>query len=166
LTPLHTGLVFLALAGSLAFPQSPAGVSVSFDHIVRPAAARRDVDSAVLFLRMKNDGRVPIQVLASAPQTGAEGVEVIHEIVRAGSAKPDSGWISPPDRYAPVNESTTVEIQPNTDLLFSVPINHVGPTWLLRITFESVRPKGRSQEGTVDFTWAQVPLSERGAWKK
>jgi hypothetical protein len=150
-----------------ALATSPASVSISFDHVARPAAARRDVDSAVLFLRMKNNGRVPIQVFASPPQTGAGGLEVIHEIVPAsGSAKPDSGWISPPDRYSPVNESTTVEIQPNTDLLFSVPINHVGPTWLLRITFESVRQKGRSQEGMVDFTWAQVPVKERGAWKK
>jgi hypothetical protein len=149
-----------------ALATSPAGVSISFDHVVRPAAGRRDVDSAVLFLRIKNNSRVPIQVFAGAPQTGAEGLEVIHEIVPAsGSAKPDSGWVSPPDRYSPVNESTTVEIQPNTDLLFSVPINHVGPTWLLRITFESVRA-GRPQEGMVDFIWAQVPVKERGAWKK
>jgi hypothetical protein len=157
LAPLHIGLAFFALAGS---------VSVSFDHVVRPPEARRDVDSAVLFLRMKNDGRVPIQVLASAPQTGADGLEVIHEIVPAsGSAKGDSGWISPPEHYSPVNESTTVEIQPKTDLLFSVPINHVGPTWLLRIAFYSLRA-GRHEEGMVDFTWADVPVKERGSWKK
>jgi hypothetical protein len=169
LTPRHAGLVFFALAGSLAFPQSPADVSVSFDHVVRPAAARRDIDSALLFLRLKNNSRAPIQVLASAPQTGATGAEVEHEIVPAsGSAKPEPGWISPPEHYSPVNEATTVEIQPNTDLLFSVPLNHVGPTWSLRITFEFVRPKARSgqREGMVDFTWADVPVKERDAWKK
>jgi len=151
-----------ALLAQTVFPESVADVSISFDHVVRPAASRQDIDSALLWLRLKNNGRGPIQVLASAPQADADGVEIVHEIIEDPGAKPTSGWISPPEHYSPVNEATTVEIQPHADLLFSVPLNHVGPAWRLRITYQS----GRHREGTADFTWAGVPTKERSAWKK
>ena len=167
---LCSGLVLAGLTGSLASPQSQADVFVSFDHIVLPPPARKDIDTALLYLRLKNNGRSPIQVLVTAPEGGAEGVEVVHEIVEdSGSPQPASGWVSPPGHYSPVSESTTADIQPNTDLLFSVPLNHVGPSWRLRIAYEIAAPKaspGREQEGTVDFTWASVPAKERSAWKK
>jgi hypothetical protein len=139
-------------------------VSVSFDHVVRQAITRRDIDSGLLWLRIVNRGRAPIQVFASG---GAAGVELVHEIV--GPAKQESGWISGPEHYSPINESTTVDIQPNTDLLFNVPLNHVGPSWYLRIAFDvvasKVHPDGKSQ-GVVDFTWADIPKRERNAWKR
>jgi hypothetical protein len=164
------GLALAALTGSRANPQSQSDVLVSFDHIALPPVARRDVDSAVLYLRLKNNGHNRIQVLVTAPEAGGDGVEVVHEIVEdSRSAKPAPVWISPPGHYSPVGESTTVDIQPNTDLPFSVPLNHVGPSWRLRIAYESVPPgatPARPQEGTVDFTWAGVPPKERGAWKK
>jgi hypothetical protein len=166
---LRSALVLGALMG-MASPQSRAEVFVSFDHIVLPPAARKDIDTALLYLRLKNNSRNPIQVLVTAPEGGVEGVEVVHEIVEDSLASPPaSGWISPPGHYSPVSESTTADIQPNTDLLFSVPLNHVGPSWRLRIAYEISAPKaspGREQEGTVDFTWAGVPAKERGAWKK
>jgi hypothetical protein len=153
-----------ALTGSLAFPQSQADVFVSFDHIVRPAADRRDIDSDVLFLRLRNNSRASIQVLATPAEAGAEGVEVVHEIIDTpGASKPARGWISRPTHSSPIGEPMTVEIQPHSDLLFSVPLNHVGPSWFLRLTFERVLEKKR--EGTVDFTWAGIPAKERGAWK-
>jgi hypothetical protein len=158
--------MLLALSGSLAFPQSQAAVVVSFDHIVRPAADRRDIDSDVLFLRLRNNSRAPIQVLATPAESGAEGVEVVHEIIETPGSKPARGWISPPAHYSPIDEPTTLEIQPHTDLLFSVPLNHVGPSWFLRVTFERAKAgAGGPPEGTVDFTWADIPVKERGAWK-
>jgi hypothetical protein len=163
---LRGGFVFASLLGTLGFSQSQSGVSLSFDRVVRPAASRRDSDPAVLWLRLKNNSRAPIRVLAGAAEGGAEGVELVHEIVRdSGASKVESGWITPPSRYAPVNSTTTVEIQPKSDLLFSVPLNHVGPSWRLQITFDIVRRQARQEEGTVDFTWAGVPVKERDAWK-
>jgi hypothetical protein len=163
------GLMLAALAGSLVFPQSQADVFVSFDHIARPTADRRDIDSDLLFLRLRNNSRAPIQVFATPAESGAEGVEVVHEIIETpGASKPARGWISPPAHYSPIDEPTTVEIQPHTDLLFSVPLNHLGPSWFLRLTFERLLSKvrsGRPTEGTVDFTWAGIPVKERGAWK-
>jgi hypothetical protein len=158
---LRDGLLLAALLGQLGFSQSLSGVSVSFDHVVRPAPSREPNESALLWLRLKNNSRAPIQVLATAPQTGAQGVEIVHEIVEDPGAKPEPGWISPPQHYSPVNEATTLEIPANGNLLFSVPLNHVGPSWRLRITYQS----GRRGEGTVDFTWADVPMKERSAWK-
>jgi hypothetical protein len=156
-------LVALSIPG---FSQTQSGVSISFDHVVRPAASRRDVEIGLLWLRLKNNSRAPIQVLASAAEGGADGAEVLHEIVQdSRPAKPASVWISPPSRYSPVNPSKTIEIQPKTDLLFSVPLNHVGPSWRLQITFDFVRPQTRREESTADFTWAGVPAKERDAWK-
>jgi hypothetical protein len=152
----------LLLVGQSVFPQSPSSVSLSFDHVSHPTSSRKDIDSDLLWLRFRNNNRAPIQVLATAPQTGAKGLELVHDIVRT-STKLAPEWISPPGHYSPVNEATTVEIQPASDLLFSVPLNHVGPSWLLRITFEF---SGGHREGTVDFTWADVPIKQRDAWKK
>lgn len=158
---VRAALAFAAFTALLASAQTQAGVSISFDHVDRAAQARKNLDPGLLWLRMKNSTRASIQILASAAEAGGEGVEVVHEIVQDG--RPVPGWISPPAHYSPVNESTTLEIEPNSDLLFSVPLNHVGPYWHLRITFERA---GRQPEGTVDFLWADVPAKERVAWKK
>jgi hypothetical protein len=176
LTPRHagqlvlTGLLIVALTGTPGISQSQLDVSVSFDHVTRAIAARRNIDSDLLWLRIRNDAHTPIQVLATAPQGDAEGVEVVHEIVlTSGSVKQAPGWISPPEHYSPINEATTVKIQPKGSLLFSAPLNHVGPSWRLRITYQFVGRKARAAgqtEGTVDFTWADVPMKERDAWKK
>jgi hypothetical protein len=89
-------------------------------------------------------------------------MELVHEIVATpGARRPAAGWISPPEHYSPINEVTSVEIQPNRDLLFSVPLNHVGPAWRLQIAFQS----GRHRQGTADFTWAGIPAKERSAWR-
>jgi hypothetical protein len=153
-------LVWAALSANTGFSQQ-AAVRVSFDHVATPVLSRRDSDPALLWLRLRNNGREPIQVLATVPEGGAEGVELVHEIVEAGNAKPTSGWISRPARYSPVNEATTVEILPGKDLLFSVPLNHVGPSWRLRLNFQS----GPQRQGSVDFNWAEVPVKQRSAWK-
>ena len=183
-------LVLAALMGKVGFSQGPDAtisinpakppVFVSFDHIVRPPLSRRDIDSDLLFLRIKNNSRTRIQVLASASEAGADGLELVHEIVQAsslrgyaglgnasGPGKPASGWVSPPEHYSPVDVAATVDIQPNTDLLFSVPLNHVGPSWGLQLTFQFVlhKVRGHQPQAIVDFTWADVPIKERSAWK-
>ncbi len=159
----HTRLVLLTLLGAaLAAGASQPRVFVSFDHVERPPFSRRDVDPGLLYLRIKNNTRGPIHIFAGPPEASSMGVDLLHEIVEA-SRVPSyaSGWILPPSRYSPANVVTTVDIQPNTDLLFSVPLNHVGPWWKLRIAFRSPR----QPDGQVDFTWAGVPKKERGAWK-
>jgi hypothetical protein len=144
-------------------------VSVSFDHVLRSAFSRRDIDSGSLFLRVKNNSHAPIRVLATAPEGGAGGLELVHEIVGTpAAAKPAPGWISPPEHYSPIGVTTTIDIQPNTDLLFSVPLNHVGPSWGLQLTFRILLPKARSErqpEGILDFAWTDIPIKHRGAWK-
>ena len=156
----RSALVWAALPANLGFSKQ-ASVLLSFDHVAKPVLSRRDSDPALLWLRLRNKGREPIHVLATAPEGGAEGMELVHEIVEAGNAKPALGWISPPTRYSPVNEATTVEILAGKDLLFSVPLNHVGPSWRLRLNFQS----GPQRQGSVAFTWADVPVKERSAWK-
>jgi len=160
---LRAVLAFTAVAAVLGFSQSPSGVFLTFDRVQR-ASSRNGSDPDLLSLRLRNNSRAAIQVLATAPEPGAQGVEVVHEIAPApGPLKPATGWTSPPAHYSPINESTMVEIQPHSDLLFSIPFNHVGPTWRVRITFQRV---GQDKQGVVDFTFAEVPIKERSAWKK
>jgi len=160
---LRAVFVLTVLAAGLGFSQSPSGVSLTFDRVQR-ASQRNGSDLDLLSLRLRNNTPAPIQVLATAPEPGAQGVEVVHEIVPAsGRPKRASGWISPPAHYSPINEATTVEIQPHSDLLFSIPLNHVGPSWRTRITFHRAR---QDKQGLVDFTWADIPMNERRAWKK
>jgi len=160
---LLRAILLAALIASPGLSQNQVAVSVAFDHVVLPTAPRQNNDTAVLWLRLRNNSRSPIQVLASAPEAGADGVEIVHEIVEAPAVKPHPGWISPPEHYSPVNEATTLDVQPASDLLFSVPLNHVGPSWRMRITF---LPSGHEPQGTLDFTWADVPPKARSAWKK
>jgi hypothetical protein len=160
---LRAVFVFAAVAAGLGFSQSPSGVSLTFDRVQR-TSPRNGSDPDLLSLRLRNNSRTAVQVFAIAPEPGAQGVEVVHEIVPApGPVKPATGWISPPAHYSPINEATTVEINPHSDLLFSIPLNHVGPSWRVRIMFQRA---GQDKQGTVDFTWAGVPTKERGAWKK
>jgi hypothetical protein len=155
-------VVFAALASGLGFSQNPSGVTLAFDRVQR-ASPHNGSDPDLLALRLKNNSRTAIHVLATAPEPGAKGVEAVHEIVLAPAPlKPATGWISPPAHYSPINEATTVEIQPHSDLLFSIPLNHVGPFWRVRITFQRA---GQDKQGKVDFTWAEVPMKERIAWK-
>lgn len=58
-------------------------------------------------------------------------------------------------------------VSPGKSLLFSVPLSHVGPTWLLRIRFEFELPpvkSGRQPYAFVDFTWSDVPSKSRHLW--
>jgi hypothetical protein len=157
-------------------PEKPF-VFVSFDRVGRPPLAPGNGHSDLLWLRIRNNSRVPIEVNAVEPEADTGGVEVMHEIVKAAdlqgysSVPPNSstGWISAPERYSPIDVATTVRIEPGKDLPFSVPLNHVGPSWYLRLTFQFVLPSvrsGRQPQGVVDFEWTDVPTSERKAWKR
>jgi hypothetical protein len=156
-------------------PEKPF-VFVSFDRVGRPPMAPGNGGSDLLWLRIRNNSRVPIEVNAIEPEADTGGVEVMHEVVKAAdlqgfsSGPPNSsaGWISPPEHYLPIDVATTMRIEPGMDLRFSVPLNHVGPSWYFRLTFQFVLPSvrsGRQPQGVVDFEWADVPTSERKAWK-
>jgi hypothetical protein len=163
LTLRHSRLVLIILLGSLlALGAGQPKVFISFDHLERPPASRRDLDPGLLYLRIRNNTRAAIHIFAGPPEASSLGVDLLHEIVEASSTPAHaSGWVLPPSRYSPADVVTTVDIQPNADLLFSVPLNHVGPWWKLRIAFRSEK----QPDGLVDFTWADVPKNERHAWK-
>jgi hypothetical protein len=157
-------------------PEKPF-VFVSFDRVGRPPLAPGNGQSDLLWLRIRNNSRVPIEVNAVDPEADAGGVEVMHEIVKAAdlqgysSGPPNSstGWISAPEHYSPIDVATTVRIEPGKDLRFSVPLNHVGPSWYFRLTFQFALPSvrsGRQPQGVVDFEWSDVPTGERKAWKR
>ena len=56
------------------------------------------------------------------------------------------------------------QIKPGSDLLFSVPINHLGPTWHLEVTFGLDVPGSGYTIGphnTVSFFWKDLPEKYR-----
>ena len=54
----------------------------------------------------------------------------------SGPPNSSTGWISAPEHYSPIDVATTIRIEPGKDLPFSVPLNHVGPSWYFRLTFQ------------------------------
>jgi hypothetical protein len=158
-------------------PKKPL-VFISFNRVAGPQSASKGEDSGRLWLRIENNSRVPIEVLARQVQPNADGLEVAHEVVKAsdlngypsGPTPSASGWISPPERNSPIpiDVATAVRINSGSDLLFRVPLNHVGPSWYLQLRFQflfTALRSGRQPQGIVDFTWADIPASERRAWK-
>lgn len=59
---------------------------------------------------------------------------------------------------------STTSVRPGEDLLFSVPVNHVGPSWDLQIRFYLDLPGGHYGTGpysAVSFGWQDIPEKYR-----
>ncbi len=151
--------------------QSRPYVYIQFDH-VGPRVPVSEVEPAIgVWLRIKNNSRVPIQVSIFDLGTKDTGVGVLDEIVPVPGIAPPCGSggsaIRPPIGYQ-VDVATPATIPPGHDLLFSVPISHVAQWWYLRVRFGLVLPaamSGRQPYSFVDFAWSDIPDKDRAAWK-
>ena len=166
--------LFSVLAGGLAAQRkSNAVVLDSGRPIVDIRFERLDRSGTrpILFLRLRNNLRCPISVYSTNASV-AGFIEVRHTIVQLDSiAGLPSGppvkskWIGPPPELIESDAGGEQKIEAGSSLIFSVPWNHVGPTWSMKLTFRFELPAvGRQPVGVVDYTWADVPLRIRDAW--
>jgi hypothetical protein len=166
-----------ALSGGLCAQRKPNALAVDSGrplvdiHFERLDRSGTGGEGPVLFLRLRNNLRCPISVYSTNASV-AGSMEVRHTIARLHSiAGLPSGplvkskWIGPPPELTESDAGGDQRIEAGSSLLFSVPWNHVGPTWSMKLTFRfDVPAGGRQPVGVVDFTWADVPPRIRDAW--
>lgn len=127
-----------------------------------------------LWLRLTNNCRVPVIVRTFDPGTEDQGVAVEYDVIPVvipiqggpvGSSKSSKveGEKEVPKGYS-FDVGSVTTIPPGTDLLFSVPANHVNPSWYVRVKFEFGLPKtnlGAQPVSYVTFSWSDIPAQYR-----
>jgi hypothetical protein len=127
---------------------------LKFDHIGKGIQREESEPTSRIWLRLTNNCRLPIAIRTfgvpdDSPKNEQGVMDIIvaiepHrvEIVRDGAvfvkARPDE---LPHDYWFEVGTSQIVP--PRAALLFSVPINHVGPRWSFEIPFDFEVAKGK-----------------------
>lgn len=175
-----TALASENTANSFVINKSKAYVYLKFDHVAHRKVLSPRESPEGLWLRLVNNCRVPIIVATFNPGTGDPGVGLYDEVIpvivrgpyfqgeRAGEKPPKPPHALheiPPKGYTAEVFSTTI-IEPGNDLLFSVPLNHVSPSWYLQIIFNLDVPGatyGSEPRSTVSFHWQDIPEKIRGS---
>jgi len=157
---------------SFVIDQSKPYVYLKFDHIGARKPLSPDETDKGLWLRLVNNCRMPIVVGIFNPSTGDPGVGVFDEIIPTGAIKglmvpgpsgraqqTESPKEKPPEGYSSEVFSTTI-IKPGGDLLFSVPLNHVSPSWHMQVKFKlhlSDSERVTEPETILAFYWQDIP---------
>jgi len=164
----------LAAQKSFVIDQSKPYVYLKFDHIGARKPLSPDEPHKGLWLRLVNNCRIPIVVAIFNPGTGDPGVAVFDEVIPVGPIKglmipggrpeqTESPKEKPPEGYSSEVSSTTV-VTPGEDLLFSVPLNHVSPSWHMQVRFKlQLSDAGRvtQPESILAFYWQDIPETLR-----
>ena len=152
-------------------------VYIEFQRVAERKPLSDEEVSTGVWLRLRNNTRVPIRVMVFDPGTGDQETGIMDEVVQVNSTVGfgPSGNQAPsvtfeaagsPKGYS-LDVGSTAVIGPGESLPFSVQLNHVGPSWYLRIRFEFDLPPtktGRQPYSFVDFSWPDVPAKDHGAW--
>ncbi|MGB2900929.1 MAG: hypothetical protein WBB89_16835 [Candidatus Acidiferrum sp.] len=152
---------------------------LKFDHVGEREPLSPDEPTKGLWLRFVNNCRLPIVVAIFDAGADNLGVGVFDEVIPATAKLPivDYGGPIKPKPKAPPQEeppkgyfapdfiSATI-ILPGKDLLFSVPLNHVGPAWYLQVRFYFALPGegyGTGPYSVVSFDWQDIPEKFRAS---
>ncbi len=165
-------LVAQSTPKSFVIDQSKPYVYLKLDHVGARKPLSPDEAHKGLWLRLVNNCRIPIVLGIFNPGTGDPGVGVFDEIVPAAAIKglmvagpsgraqqTESPKEKPPEGYSSEVFSTTI-IKPGEDLLFSVPLNHVSPSWHMQVKFKlhlSDAERVTEPETTLAFYWQDIP---------
>jgi len=157
---------------------------IKFDHVADRKKPSPDESPKGLWLRLVNNCRVPIAVTANGPEAGEPGVTIEYDVVQisilgmphlgrfpdslgsshpAQESTPDVN-AKPPRGYS-IEVGSSLTIPPGEDLLFSVPLNTVSPSWFLQIPFHFQLPGARTVQPPtilVDFGWQNLPKEYKG----
>jgi len=169
------GATFQLPGQEFVIDQTKPYVYIKFDHLGTRAPILEGESPKGLWLRLVNNCRVPVSVLARDTGTRDPGVVINDEVVPSDIApapiligpEPNSSHrdkAKPPEGYDFHVGSRTM-IRPGETLLFSVPANHVRPSWFLRVTFtlEPLKSHIPQPSSQAAFTWADLPEQFRQA---
>ena len=144
-------------------------VYIQFDHIGSRKPLRKGENDTGLWLRIVNNCRVPITVPTFGLTSDAPGAGVLDEVIPSevpmaiiADAEPiateasqkagaDKARVAPQGYSAEVYSMT--RILPGKELLFSVPLNHVGDAWFMRVRF--VLDVNKPSVGTGPYTYLE-----------
>ena len=157
-------------------------VDLKFDHAGSRERLAGDEVSQGLWMRLVNNCRLPVMVATFNPGTNDPGVGiydvVVPFVVKGPTLRLESGKngqrgasrISPgkaPKGYFLPDTFSTASVSPGESILFSVPANHVGPSWSLEIRFYLELPGthyGSGPYSVLCFDWVDIPEQFRAAW--
>lgn len=156
---------------------SRPSVYIEFERVAKRKPLSDEEVSTGVWLRLKNNTRVPIQVMTFDPGTEEQETGVMDEVVQVNSTVgfgPSGNQATSitfeaagsPKGYS-FDVGSVAVIGSGKSLPFSVPLNHIGPSWYLRVRFELDLPPtkaGRQPYSFVEFSWADVPAKDHGAW--
>jgi hypothetical protein len=153
----------------LALDAAKPFVYIEFDHSGPREPLRPDEPSRGLWLRLVNNSVFPIMLRVHGSLTDPD-TPVLQDIItpqmrmipKAGL--PDYGPM--PRGYATGSDvASLLTINPGKEVLFSVPVNHVGPGWFLQISFQFDLPpvKGGASQPVcyAAFAWDDIPEKSR-----
>jgi hypothetical protein len=130
--------------------QSKPYVYLKFDHIGPRKPIQNGESNTGLWLRVINNCRIPIAFQSFSMPPGVPGLGLMDEVVEN---EPMLQTYSTPEegretqrreklrklKHKPKGYSSetagVVRVQPGTDVLFSVPLNHVDDDWYMRVKF-------------------------------
>ena len=149
----------------LALDSTKPIVYIAFDHAARRQPVEDGEPDRGLWLRLVNNSVLPVEVRANGTATDPE-MTILPDVI-APRATPFLG--SPPvhermPRGYSSNVGTLITIDPGKSLVFSVPVNHVSPTWSLQIPFHFSLPpvnEGVQPVCLAGFVWEDIPEPHR-----
>jgi hypothetical protein len=151
-------------------------VYVKFDHIGTGAPRSENEPSSHIWLRLTNNCRIPILVLANGvpDESPKDEVGVQYDVVRdheiqgaiVSFSQSSVAEISESEKGKDQQESkaaaeevprgymfdvaSLVSIEPGRDILFSLPVNHLSKKWHIEIPFEFELPKGKGPRDPIN----------------
>jgi hypothetical protein len=157
-------------------------VYLKFDHLGSRERLGGDEVSQALWIRLVNNCQVPVTVATFNPGTGDPGSGIYDEVVPAAAKGPILHSEGPknqlrrsrltqakmPKGYSLPDTFSTTSISPGESILFSVPANHVSPSWSLEIRFYLAPPGalfGSGPYSVLSFDWVDIPEQFRATRK-
>jgi hypothetical protein len=155
-------------------------VYLELDHVGPRQPRGKDEPSVGIYLRLRNNSRLPIVVSMFGGPPGSPECDIMDEVVPNRrlhlTVSGGRSIFAPPPPEVPKQDPpigyegdlrTAVPIPPGGHVFFSLPINHVSPTWHLEIPFEFDLPRThqphRQPVTYVDFFDDDLPLKDRAA---
>ncbi len=135
---------------NLVIDQSKPYVYLKFDHIGPRKPIQSGESRTGLWLRVVNNSRIPIVFASLSVPTGELGVGLMDEVIeieptlQISSSPGDEREIQRREKrrrskHRPAGYTSEIagilRMPPGTDILFSVPLNHVDDDWYMRVKF-------------------------------
>jgi hypothetical protein len=151
---------------------STAFAYIKFDHIANRRQPSPEEFPKGLWLRLVNNCRVPLAVMANGPEPGEPGVTIPYDVVPTpvlpvligpGGEASSRTKREPPRGYS-TDVGSLLTIPPGGNLLFSVSLDAISPSWYVQIRFQFQLPGARTPQKPIillDFGWQDLPKSVR-----